>query len=786
MKGKVIMAKKKEVEEPRHGSGYNRSLSKISQRILSLMDGSHEMSDELDAKSLKFHQTINRELDLANGVSHGSILDFVQAQRESNKSNSDTTIVSPNGSSKNLFTDNIDQIYNYLVELYDNKYLEMMDLKYISKFIPVLGQSVKTTLDHVVASDDIADTIKRQITFDIPIDDENKALIITIIEQFEKDLKLLKKLKNFTFKNTLITGSSYIYAIPFNDLFAEYAAQKQKTEVSKYRTSMYKKATEGYDGGTELRMPKDVAEYVNDMENTIKVATESVTNIIESIPKEAFEGNQRSRMINESKTEVREIFDSFTFINGPILDAAMEQANAFKAIHYSRSDLKRGMRGTSNSPIQTPTIPDGAKDPNELKKGSKSSSDIPGSYVKFIEARDIVPLKIFDETVGYYHIVNKKKKKNTRTTAVNGGGIFASSMEMANQKKEQAVNTIVDSITNMVIKNFDQKFLMENQEFKKLIADCIISKGIVDNEYSIQFIPAKYIYEFKINETPDGQGESMLADSLLPGKMLLSYLVSKLLLFVNNSGDKTLVTTHKGPIDLNTKNQIDRAVRQLEGGNITFGDFLSPNIMFNKFNRNANILLPTANNGTKLLEFEKLEGKNMDMATDMEEKLEKMAIIGSGVPDSIMEYVNDLQFSRQVVSSSIKYAGYVSSIQSDMEDPLTDLYRALTLSHNLPESAASYIPHMYVGLPRPKVVTNGNNNENIRTGKELSEMIAALYYGEEADANDAEAKRQFILETCKNLITFYNWDDADKLKKDVDVKYHGPKKTEEGTTDTEV
>lgn len=773
------MAKKdkkpsKESNKIRNG---NSSLNNIAQKILALVDPSYEYTSDLESKNLKFQQIINREIDIANGVSHGSILDFIQSQREGNKKkNSDSPISSV---APNIFTDNIDQVYSYLMEMYDNKYLEMADLKYVCKFIPVLGKAVKTTLDHLTASDEVADTVKRKITFDTAVDDNIKSTIIDKIEELETDHKLLRKLKNFTFRDALTIGSGFIYCIPYKDLFVMYEEQKKNKERKDGIVNKYMRAAK--EGREAMEGMYEIPDSIRLMNEASTAATESVTEILKSISADMFKDTvAKESFIKNSLAEADDIVKSFSFTEGAVLDVAMEEAQAFFNVkdqysNYTRKKTKEVKSETELKSGFNNQIPDGTKD---VKLSTNEESDLinMGCYLKFISAKDLVPFEIFGETIGYYHVVSKRKKKAIgRVSTFNSEGLFTSALDMAKQKKEMAVDNIVDSISDMIVSNFGHKFLIENKEFKKTIADCIISKGIVDNDYNVQFIPAKYIYAFKINENIEGQGESMLTDSLFAGKMLLSYIVSKLLLFVNNAGDKTLVTTHKGPIDLNGKNQLDRVVRQLEGGNISFGDFMAPNIMFNKFNRNANILIPTANNGTKLLEFERLEGKDLNMQVEMEEKLEKMAIIGTSVPDTIMEYVNDLQFSRQVVSSSIQYAGFVGSLQIDLEEPTTELYRTLLNYSNLSEECRNAIPHVKIELPRPKVLSNTNNGENVRVAKELADIIGELYYGQEVKPEDIESKAKFVLETCKELLTFYDWAAADARKSEMDAKYHPPK-----------
>lgn len=798
MKGaERIMAKKSTKKQSKvsgdsstsKNSALNQALYTSAQKILSLIDNNYETTAQLDAKGEKFQQIINRELDLANGISHGSIIDFIQSQRESVRKSKGNTDMMTQSVSSDIFTENIDQVYGYLTDLYNNKYNQINDLKYICKFVPVLGQALKTNLNQVCAADDIAEGIKRKIDFAISVDDDIRSSIENTIIEIEKSNNLLKKLKQ-TFKSTLTTGSSYVYRISYNELFELYAKKKRQGTKKGNQNAPFnmRNASEGY---------ADTTSYCD-------AAIESITGIIKTVPDSMFNRQSKGKQefINNTTDEVREIFDSFKISTNDILDEAYECAIAYEGISNNVTIMNgitydRSMYGdpvmeanTKNEskkddkPVVT-HMPDGTKSPSDFNKdGSPSDSkfNISGSYLKYIEAGDMVPLEIFNQKVGYYHIVTKKKFKSS--TKLGTGKFFMTATELSNQKKEKAMNAIVDSISNMIIENFDQKFLMDNQDFKKLIADCILAKGIADNEYSIQFIPAKYVYEFKINETLDGDGEALLSDSMMAGKMLMSYLVSKLLLFVNNSGDKTLVTIHRGQLDLNGKNQVDRTIRSLEGSTVSFGDFLSPSIMFNKFNRNTNITIPTSANGTRMLDFEKLEGKSIDMGTEMEEKLEKMGLIASSVPDSILEYVNDLQFSRQVVSSSIRYASDVSSQQSDLEEPMTRLYRDLCYDSNLSDEAKRYLPYLEISLPRPKVVANTNNNDSIRIGKENAEMIANMFYGEEPKTEDVTAKQQYILAACKETLPYIDWSRFEKLKEEIDTRFHGPKDESDSSVDT--
>ena len=139
-----------------------------------------------------------------------------------------------------------------------------------------------------------------------------------------------------------------------------------------------------------------------------------------------------------------------------------------------------------------------------------------------------------------------KKKAATMQMGTSQTNIIAkssnlfSSTTLGDEGKQKASNALINAIADGIIANFSNKFVNKNSDFKKLIADCIVANGFVNNTFQIQFIPAKYIYAFPVNEDENGLGQSILQDAIFPAKMLLSLIVSKLLFYMNKSGSKTI------------------------------------------------------------------------------------------------------------------------------------------------------------------------------------------------------------------------------------------------------
>lgn len=776
------MAKKKDAKEKKQNSNIDKELSildKAAKSIFSVIDNNYNDKVILSTKDQKIRSILDRELELSKGVSQGSIIDFVASVKTENniKSlNRKQSGLSPN--SNELFTQNINDIFGYFQDMYRNRFLEISDLKFIAKFIPSLGEAVKTILDSVVSSDNIAETINRTIDLPSSISKDKHDAIVSEIKRSEKELKLLNKLKNIAFKNTLVTGQYYVYCVSYNKIFEEYDKIKKNEKsvnVSNTKTqfgnsSLSKKATESFILG-------DV--NITDAMESVKTLLSSSQSIDESQSK--LNNTQINSIMKECHDSMPIITCEQSSVHYEALDYVSDLTNSdiIMEAFSKKKSKKQNETDMLNHDVLQLHSPDGVKSIDRVKP---SKFDIPGVYIKYIDAKNIIPLKVFDQIIGYYLIHPKvKKNKNSAglTSGVNSiGTTLFSTINISEQKKHDAIEKIVDSIAEGILQNFDNKFVSKNMEYKKVIADCIISNGLTDKDYNIQFIPADDIIPFTINENEEGFGESVLTDSLFPAKLLLSMLVCRLLNYINKTGNKTIAHIHKGPVNSYTTNQVNRVIRDLQEQNVTFNDLLSPNLVFNKFNRDGNIALPTAKNGDRLVEFETQEGQNIDMSPEFEKELEKMAIIGTGVPSTIMEYTDSVDFAKQIVSANIKFAGRIATIQSDLEESLTELYKKICLHSNLSDECKSIcVQSLEIKLPRPRVITNGNNNDYIRNIVETAEAIVDVALGRETitnaeiEKNGVQIKEKAMFDIVKKNSPFIQWESIEETIENIKAKY---------------
>ena len=765
---------------------------KAAKNIFSVLDDTYSSKNILDSKNKKIRDILNRELEISKGVSQGSIIDFVSSININNKQKGQQAQSNTPPNANDMFTKNINDIFGYFQDLYRNRFIEIQDLKFIAKFIPALGEAVKTVIDSIVASDNIADSVNRAIELPSSVIKEDEISIINEIKRNEDELKLLKKIKNIVFKKACICGVHYVYAVSYNRIFEEYDMIKKQNDRNLNNTMNNQFSN---NNKTLMEKANESSFILGDvdisiaMENAIGILSNAKTNDGKSLTK-----NELNDIIGKCKDEMPII----TCNTSDIYFEALESVATIAESEFAFESFKKKATGDNvnntqkHNPLEL-TMPDGTISIDEKIKPSKFN--ISGTYIKYIDAKNIIPLKVFDQVIGYYLIHPKAKKNKNSVGEVGGinsiGQTLFSAVNIGESKKHDAVEKIVNSISEGIMNNFDNKFVTKNSEYKKLIADCIIANGLTNKDYNIQFIPADDIIPFTINENEEGFGESILSDSLFPAKLLLSMIVCRMLNYINKAGNKTIAHIYKGPVNAFTSNQINRVIRDLQEQNVTFNDLLSPNLVFNKFNRDGNIALPTAKNGQHLVEFETQEGQNVDMTPEYEKELENMAILGTGVPSVIMEYTGSADFAKQIVSANIKFAGRIATLQSDLEEPLTLLYKKICENSNLSDKQKVIASQsLKIKLPRPRVITNSNNGEYVQSIVGTAEAIADVAIGRETSTNTevmpngVQIKEGLIYEIVKDSAPFIDWEkiesSLEKLKMEFSEEKTGDDSTSSG------
>jgi hypothetical protein len=815
------------------------ALDKISTRLLQSIDKSYadqRLMNEVDAE---FQRVIDKQLDVSKGVAGNQIVDFLASLRDNQRRGTSSTKKNTLGiDTADLFTENIGDVFGYFQDVYKNKYQTLADLRFISKFIPSIGEGVRIYMDAIVGSDDVSQTITRNILLP-SLSDADQKQVTAYVENMEKQLRLLPKIK-VAYKKTLVSGSFFVYHVSYKELFSQYshglasgriardgsrlfggnARQGTGTEVPSQQPAppvgkMPKKGEhnplgvaqesaihlydpsgeaglEGF-GAEALQLAKDGLVYKCSYDTA---AMESCKSDIRALVEDAHlpytrNGTQVTakefgdKLVSSIESDLPNIYfvDSdipYDIISdaGTVVEAGME--SSYNQIFNLRKDMDDEIEKINRMGNSA----DGTMDlnaPNGSKHYAQRFNGVSGTYLKWIDYKYMLPIDVLGQRVGYYHIIttpktNKKGTNRRGATKTNEiGGILSSGsmslfdqMDISEKRKETAIQNIVDTISDSILNQFSASFVKKNAAFRELIAECIIANGLVDNDYMIQFIPANQVIEFKCNEDEEGKGESILSEAMFPAHLLLSIVVCKLLNYINKGGNRTVAHISSGKVNRQLSNQVNRVIRDLQAGNVTFTDLLSSSMVFSKVTRDSNIAMPKDQQGNRLVEFEVQEGQQIELNTEYEAMLEKWCLLAMGIPPGITDNASNVEVAKKVVSDNIHVAGRVASLQSDLEEPTTELYKALIQDSDMDDGLKSQvINNLSFKLPRPRILANQNNSEALGTAYQNAQTIAGVMMGEDAnEPDDMKIKSKFTEKVVRRETPFIQWDDMDQLLED--------------------
>ena len=348
-----------------------------------------------------------------------------------------------------------------------------------------------------------------------------------------------------------------------------------------------------------------------------------------------------------------------------------------------------------------------------------------------------------NHVLGYYYIVEDDVKPIS--------GMISSTLYYNKYDDLTRQRTIIDKLVNKIVSAFDKKFLKENIEFKDTIAEALMYYDLNHKRVKFQFIPAEYICPFKINEDEEGNGTSIIEPSLFYAKLYLMLLLFKIMSIVLYSNDTRVNYVRSSGIDKNLANKIQDIARTKQERNINLMDLFSYTTLIRKVGNGAELYIPTGRSGERGIETEILQGQDVQLNTELMEQLRKQYILGTGVPDAIMNYLNEADFAKSIELANTKFQGRVTSHQLDFNRCLTQLYRMLAKYSTKMED--SDIAKLTYTLDPPKFNNNNVKSDMINSFNTLADFAVSLFFSQE-DQNDPE-KTDIISIFKKKLIPGY-------------------------------
>lgn len=736
------------------------SLSALSKKVLGLASNSDTNNRDQEIENIvhDVESIISTDLKEMTNLTGKDVTTFfskyLRSEVKGNVKGNDFSSI------EDIFESDSGGMLNVFQERYRNKNLLYEDLHIIVSQIHELKEAVNVTRDAIVSPDDFTANVSRNIEFTgIADSDADVNNYRSIIEEIEEEHKLLQKTKNHIVVNTLKYGKYYVYTIPYKDIFKRHKQRKMR------------------DGNYDPAMESASIPY----KSTLMFDDESIKALMENMsePQDFVKGKN----IGDVTETANELLTAISITNDdtipiPVLegDDSIGALMDFKVGEHSRKMEKAAKKATETG---KPAPTDGVKDINDADKDDEFDF-INEVYVRLIDPRKIIPVKVMDQVIGYYFIHDEPSKK-VRSP-------FTTNFIVDNKMNAKEVETeFMTRLTDKIVRDFDKKFLQENIKFRDTILNAIVYNDIYKKDLKFQFIPAEYITEFQVNEDEDGEGTSIITDSLFYAKLYLALLIFKMITIIARSNDQRIYYVKNTGVDTNTVNKVQDVARQMKQRELNFTDLLNYKSIVSKVGAAKDIFMPVGPDDIKGIDFDIMSGQDVQLNTELMEMLKTSAINSTGVPSVMMNYINEADYAKTLDMGNAKFLNRVASYQVDFNSGLTELYRKLAIySGRIPVEVASTLIYR---LSAPSSLDLTTLNDITSNATAAADFALRVITGENGQQNEVDEYAKDILfrKYVKDRMGTINWTRLEEMYKEslVEAKALQRKKKEYGNEETE-
>ena len=733
--------------------------------------------EDIERLNLQFNDILRGETDGFNrsgGDDTTSFLSKLFRDSNSRLAQTDTVMDQLN----NIFDDSSNEgsIRSFINEAYRNRMLKQSDLHEVASQLIELREAILITRDAIISSDIVEGRMTRNLKF-ANTTEEQKDELTSTVESIERKFDLQTKIKNFIIPKTLEYGEYYAYIIPYSKIFGDFMKRKEKMKL-------------GYNAYTETTLYEYVMNDPNDKNG--KAFYESVNDMFDTHYKKEYNPKTDTISKMDVDAENREMKSAFTeSINNmmknviictdpvplPLIEEGIDSTDFFMEnfidpTTFNESDINidnigkdsyfnRVIKSDNGDGVYTPHRKNNREYDGD-KSYERDFKNIHDCYIKMIDPVHLLPVQIMTKRVGYYYV---QCEENLPVS-----GVVSSSLYYNRFEDNRRETTIVDSIAQRIVQAFDKKFLESNPKFKELIVEALNYYNLNEQRVRFQFIPQEYVVAFKVSEDENGNGTSIIEPSLFYAKLYLMLLLFKMMSIILYSNDTRINYVRNSGIDKNVRKKIEEIARTKQQRSITVMDMFSYTSLVNKLGVGAETYIPTGKSGERGLETEVIQGQDVQMNSDLMDNLKKAYILGTGVPDAIMNYMNEADFAKSLELANTRFQGRVVNYQFDFNVGITEMYRRiLRWSTNTDEEA---IIGFEFSFSPPKASNGQIKGDLLQNFDTYSQFMISLFFGQQnADNPDFEKQiRKLKLLLARDYLPMINFDTIYNLFKSAKIE----------------
>ena len=680
---------------------------------------------------------------------------------------------------------NFDQIFNNdaLMNSLSMTYMENKpiydydkEIDLVCSYMPKLEEALETKKDHVLSPDHFSKNFLKIVKdSDFSIDDTQENI-------FNKDIKLMKtkyKLEEFiesSYWKVSKYGEDFVYHVPYSTAIDKMLKDKSKyantmngnsvlgTLTANIRESGISVVTEGESVNGESITETNKISFSKtandkDIKNTLNKLPELKVEIcrapyLESLIKDSkfvntnFESINSRSLIHEASVELQKTIDDG--VNGKVGDDYIGSKEAGKLRPFDRT--------LGDEIIIDDTAKDGFIDINN--KSDNKKLNIRGCILKSIPRHRVIPIYIDDINMGFYYFEFQETDEYANMTNVNN--MFGSkTAEIINTDKNARMqDELLKAIAAAMSEKLDRTFINNNQDLSKEIYSILKYNDLyniekTETKMKVTYIPPEDMTHCYFTKDPvTHRGISDLAKSLIPAKLWVCLNLTYIIGNMTRGQDKRVYYV-KQTVDTNISQTLLTTIDQIKRSNFGIRQIENINNILNIIGRFNDYVIPTNQSGESPVQFEVMQGQDIQPPTEIMDRLEESAINATDVPLEVINARMSMDFATHYTMSNTRFLRKVIKRQSICEE--TRMYSGLiTKIYNLEYDRNDVLQLV---LPMPMFLDVSNTSQIIQNVTDLCNNIAEAFLADEEDDN---IRNKFIKKIkMEYLSTYIN---IDKMK----------------------
>ena len=641
------------------------------------------------------------------------------------------------------------------------------EIDLVCSYMPKLEEALETKKDHVLSPDHFSKNfLKIKKDSDLSISDTQEDI-------FNKDIKIMKdkyKLEEFieeSYKKTSKYGEDFVYHVPYST-----AIDKMLKDKSKYANTMNGSNVLGtliasiqesgditinntsIESISESTVIKYNGEKIEDkkikqqLENAPELKVEICkAPYLESLIKDSrfvninYDKINNKSLIHEATVEFQKTIEDGT--NGKVGDKYLNTKETGKLRPFDKT--------LDDEIIVDDTAKDGLMDVNNPE--DKKKINVRGCILKSIPRHRVIPIYIDEINMGYYYFEFQENDEYANMTNVNN--MFGNkTAEIINSDKNARMqDVLLKSIASAISDKLDKTFINNNQDLTKEIYSILKYNDLyniekTETKMKVTYIPPEDMTHcYFTKDSVTHRGISDLAKALIPAKLWvclnLTYIVGNM-----TRGQDKRVYYVKQQVDTNISQTLLTTIDQIKRSNFGVRQIENINNILNIIGRFNDYVIPVNQSGESPVQFEVMQGQQIEPPTEIMDKLEEQAINSTDVPLEVINARMSMDFATHYTMSNTRFLRKVIKRQSICEE--TRMYSGLiTRIYNLEYERNDVLKLV---LPTPLFLDVSNTSQIIQNVNDLCNNIAEAFL---ADEEDETIKNKFIKKVKMDYLSTY-------------------------------